>query len=165
MQVEYLRSLYEYTDWANVRILDPAARLTDEQLLAAAGRDYGSVRDILVHMVFAQWLWLRRWRGESPRAHWDPADFPTVDAIRDRWAEVERATADFLAGLDEERLGQILHYTTTRGIVRSQPLWEMLVHVANHGTQHRSEVAYLLTQAGHSPGDLDMLDFFLRRKG
>ena len=165
MRVDYVTSLYDYTGWANERVLERAAQLTEGQFLAAADRDGGSIRDILVHMVFAQWLWLARWQGESPRAHWDPVDFPTVAAVRDRWAEVARATKGFVAGLDTDRLGQALHYTTTRGIARTQPLWEMLVHVANHGTQHRSEVAYLLTKAGHSPGDLDMLDFFLQRRG
>ena len=155
MRVEYVTSLYDYTAWANARILERAGQISDEQFLAVGGRDYGSIRDILVHMVFAQWLWLRRSQGESPRAHWDPAEFPSVAALRDRWAEVARATAAFIAGLDDDRLAQEIHYTTTGGVVRTQPLWEMLVHVANHGTQHRSEVAYLLTQAGHSPSDLD----------
>jgi uncharacterized damage-inducible protein DinB len=35
----------------------------------------------------------------------------------------------------------------------------MLAHVANHGTQHRSEAAVILTTAGRSPGDLDMIFF------
>jgi len=40
------------------------------------------------------------------------------------------------------------------------PMWQLLAHVVNHGTQHRSEVARYLTECGHSPGDLDLLDAF-----
>ena len=39
------------------------------------------------------------------------------------------------------------------------PMWQMLAHVVNHGTQHRSEAAVILTDAGRSPGDLDMIFF------
>jgi uncharacterized damage-inducible protein DinB len=35
----------------------------------------------------------------------------------------------------------------------------MLIHVMNHGTQHRAEAAALLTSAGRSPGDLDLIDY------
>ena len=43
--------------------------------------------------------------------------------------------------------------------------WQMLAHVVNHGTQHRSESAALLTQAGRSPGDLDMIVWLEERAG
>ena len=38
-------------------------------------------------------------------------------------------------------------------------IWQMLLHLLNHGTQHRSEAALLLTQVGRSPGDLDLIDY------
>ncbi len=49
----------------------------------------------------------------------------------------------------------------TRGAL---PLWELLVHLITHGTQHRSEAAILLTDAGHSPGDLDYFYFAITRE-
>ena len=39
------------------------------------------------------------------------------------------------------------------------PRWLIVAHVADHGTQHRSELARYFTEcSGHSPGDIDLLD-------
>ncbi len=51
-------------------------------------------------------------------------------------------------------------YTRSDGEPRVRPFWHTLVHVVNHGTQHRSELARFLTDRGHSPGELDLLDAF-----
>lgn len=39
------------------------------------------------------------------------------------------------------------------------PLWYFLIHMVTHSQQHRAESAQLLTQLGHSPDDLDFLDY------
>ena len=57
---------------------------------------------------------------------------------------------------DEEALDRDLHYVRSNGEQRVKPFWHTLVHVVNHGTQHRSEAAVLLTMYGASPGDLDL---------
>ena len=53
--------------------------------------------------------------------------------------------------------------TVTDGFVNhvyeGTPVWQMLVHVINHGTQHRSEAAVLLSAEGRSPGELDLIEF------
>ncbi len=47
-------------------------------------------------------------------------------------------------------------YTCTSGEPRSQIFWQLLVHIVNHGTQHHTEAALLLTGYGASPGNIDL---------
>ena len=71
----------------------------------------------------------------------------------DRWA-----TSRILAVLDEA--DEALWSTPNAiGEPGGPPMWQLLAHVVNHATQHRSEAAALLTAAGRSPGDLDMVEF------
>lgn len=154
--LEAIRTLYDYNAWANTRILDTAERLKLQQFITPANGGE-AIRDILVHTASAHWIWLERWRGTSPSGMWNPADFPYVATLRARWAEVEEETRRFIAELDEADLGRIISYVNTRGQTWSYPLWQMLLHQANHATQHRSEAALLMTRFGCSPGDLDFL--------
>jgi uncharacterized damage-inducible protein DinB len=151
-----IRDLYAYSAWANARILDRAEQLTSEQFMTP-GDGFGSIRDTLVHTASAQWLWLERWRGASPRELWDPADFPDVSALRIRWDEVETATSTYIATLREPDLARVVSYINFQGETWAYPLWQQLLHQVNHSTQHRSEAALLLTRLGYSPGWLDLL--------
>jgi len=159
MITDVIRSLYRYNAWANAQILDAAARLTREQLLAPGGASFDSVRDTLVHTLGAQWLYLERWQGRSPRSMPAPAEFADLAAVRARWDEIERATAAFVAALTEARIAAVVEYENFEGQRWAYPLWQQMIHQVNHATQHRSEAAMLLTRHGHSPGWLDYLYF------
>ncbi len=162
--LDRIRAHYECSAWANSRILDITARLEPEQFLAEHD-GAGSIRDILVHIASAQWVWLERWRGSSPSKAWDATAFPEVATLRAEWSTLNEATADYLAGLSEPDLDRFVTYVNFAGETWSYPRWQVLLHQVNHATQHRSEVALLLTQAGHSPGDLDFLRFFDEQSG
>src|SRR5207245_1357363 len=157
--VELIRSLYRYNDWANGRILDASARLTCDQLLEGGGASFDSVRDTLVHTMGAEWLYLERWHGRSPRASFAAADFPDLATIRARWQTIERDTQAFVATLTEADLARVVEYTNMQGERWAYPLWQQMIHQVNHATQHRSEAAVMLTKLGHSPGWLDLLYF------
>jgi uncharacterized damage-inducible protein DinB len=157
MVTDVVRSLYRYSAWANARILDTAAGLDRDRFVAAAGPGGESIRDTLVHTLGAQWLYLERWQGRSPRSMPAPADFPDVPGVRARWEEIERATSVFVAGLTDARLAAVVEYENFQGRRWAYPLWQQMLHQVNHATQHRSEAALLLTGAGRSPGLLDYL--------
>jgi uncharacterized damage-inducible protein DinB len=159
----HIRTLYDYSAWANGRVLDAAAFLTFDQLNAPGDGAYGSVRETLVHTMSAQRGWLARWQSTlpvvPPTGRLDPADFPDVAAIRGRWAQIEHSTRAYVADLSGEDLDRVVTYVSSSGRTWSYPLWLQLLHQVNHRTQHRSEVAALLTRYDRSPGDLDLLVF------
>lgn len=160
MDTAYIRSLYDFNRWANARLLAVATRLPSEVFTKNLGSSHASIRDTLAHNLGAEWIWLERWKGNSPRALLDPKDFPTVEALRTRWGQVEKDQADFLRSLTDERLQAALRYTTTEGTPFVQPLWQLMAHVVNHSTYHRGQVITLLRQVGAEPVSTDLVLFF-----
>jgi uncharacterized damage-inducible protein DinB len=159
MTTAYIQSLYKYNAWANQVITDTSAQLSEIQFSQPAGASFDSIHDTLVHTMSAQWVWLSRWQGTSPTALFDPASLPSLAAIRERWAMIERDTQTFIATLDDATLNQNLTYQNTQGKPFSFPLWQQMIHQVNHATQHRSEIAMILTQFGFSPGEIDLIRY------
>lgn len=156
---DYLKFLYAYNNWANQRILDTCEQLTQEEFLRGEGSSTAnpSIRDTLVHTMGAQEIWLARWGGVSPRHLLDPKDFGTLALVRQYWNQVERHTQGFMDAVQDDVLKATMNYTNMRGEPFAYPRWQTMVHQVNHATQHRSEIAHLLTQMNHSPGNLDVL--------
>lgn len=157
MKKDEILTLYRYNAWANARILNTASRLTLEEFLAPASFSYGGLRTTLVHTLTAEWIWRKRWEGHSPAVLLSPEDFPTFEALRKRWQAEETDLLAFIENISEETLDKTIRYTTTGGRAYENILWHLMVHLVNHGTQHRSEAAAMLTDFGHSPGDLDLI--------
>ena len=159
MILELISNLYQYNAWANQRILDAAAQVPADQLRLEANSSFGSVHGTLVHIVEAQWLWLQRWQGHSPSAMRDAQTFPDLNHIRTHWEAVERGTQDFVVGCTETDLARLITYRNFQNELWTYPLWQQMIHQVNHATQHRSEIALVLTSWGFSPGWLDLLYF------
>ena len=161
MDARDIRTLFAYNRWSNARILDAAARLTDEQFRAPGALPHGGLRGTLAHTLFAEWVWRMRWQGTPPHQafRFGPGEFPTLPVLRARWVEEEARLTELLDGLTEERLHAAIEYTSTEGGHYRRLLWETMAHLVDHGTQHRSEAAAVLTGLGHSPGEIDLIVF------
>jgi uncharacterized damage-inducible protein DinB len=159
MNQQDILTLYRYNQWANAKILHAAANVTQEQYLAPASFPHGGLRGTLVHALSAEWLWRKRWEGTSPTSVLKPEEFPTFEALCERWTEEERQLMDFVEAVRDDKLDSIFRYSSTKGKPFTRILWQAMAHVVNHGTQHRAEAAAILTELGHSPGDLDLIYF------
>jgi len=161
MHLHDISLIYDYNYWATRRILNTSARVSLEQFARPAGHSLGSLRGTLVHTLDSEHAW-RRLLQHNTLDYFHAikeAEFPTVEILKDHWQEEEQALRDYLASLTDDDLSGYVRYTTPEGEKRERVLWHCLLHIVNHGTQHRSEAAAILTDYGHSPGGLDFTAF------
>ena len=159
-------TLFDYNYWANACVMDAAAGVAPEQYRAPAGLSHGSLRGALVHVYAAEVVWrLRCQEGISLPALPTEQEFPTLKILRESWQTEEAKMRAYLATLSDADVQGTIRYITTKGVPYENVLWNLLVHVVNHGTQFRGEAGIALTAYGHSPGDMDMLQFFRQRAG
>lgn len=153
-----IQLLYEYDRWANNRVLQAVSALSDEQFTRDLGGSYRSVRDTVVHIIGGAWVWLAYWKEPDRSsafvaelrvrrdALFNPDAFPNVAAVRLKWAEVEKEQAEFVNGVTNESLEEMLPFRTTQ--VR---LAHLMQHVANHSSYHRGQVALMMRQLNAEP--------------
>jgi len=152
MRADEIRFLFGYDRWATRKVLDALDGI-DPVVWGLAGvvgeRGLGS---ILVHHLGSSRRWRKLFDGE-PMDEGDRLELQpllTVDELRAGWDDEWTAVDAWLPTLTDDDLAKL-----DEGI----PIWQLRVHVVNHGTQHRSEAAALLTADGRSPGELDLFDF------
>ncbi|MEO8397513.1 MAG: DinB family protein [Chloroflexota bacterium] len=164
MNLSDIQLMYEYNNWANHVILAKSAEVTPEQFVAPTTHSFGSLRGTIVHTLDAEWSWRVRLQANEDVEELKPEDFPTIESVRQRWQEEEAAWGAYLGGLSDADMPRIISYAIPGG-TRERVLWHCLYHVVNHGMQHRSEAAHMLTQYEQSPGGLDFTLFLNTRTG
>jgi uncharacterized damage-inducible protein DinB len=154
-----LCSLFEHNYWAIDRILGAASPLSSSELRSQTAMPHKSLWGTLFHALGAEWLWIERCQGRSPTAFLAEGENADLRALSDKWAAQCAITLGFLGSLDEGALSRTVEYRTLLGRSGSNALGDILIHVATHTAQHRAEAAQILTELGHSPGDLDYDEF------
>lgn len=160
LTADYVRCVYDYGYWARDRILNQVSRLDPGAYIADVKLDYRSIRGTLVHILEREATWLARWEGR-PDQLLGEEELLTFETLCKAWSREETKMRAFLQRLSDPMLFEVVEYESTpSGRRYAIPLWQMMAHLAHHGTQHRSEVALALMQLGHSPGDLDLIVYF-----
>ncbi len=156
-----IRLLIEHLWWTNRRLLDAAARLPGGAWEADVHLTTRGLRATLVHELNVEWSWRLALEGR-PENEWAdaedlrPDDFPTVAALRERWARESEALRDWVESLTDDDLVE----PTQPGLSsRSLPRWIFVQHLVSHGAQQAADAATLLSAAGASPGDIGFLEY------
>lgn len=145
MNADAFRHFYDYHFTENSALWDRyITQLSDEQFTHAVDYSHGSVRDQIVHLISADDTWFSDLRGVAIPEPLNPAGFPDRESIRAHWDNVEQTMRDYLAALRDD----MLFDTPLDGEDQHLMLWQVLLHVANHGTDHRAQLLRLLNDLG-----------------
>jgi uncharacterized damage-inducible protein DinB len=146
-----LRELVDYNYWARDRIFEAVSALTPEQYARAMGNSFSSVRETLVHVYSAEWVWLSRWQGVSPTAPLSADQWPDLPSLVTSWTELEGKIRAVVGSVTDAGVGKVIEYKLLSGQPGRSPFGSMIQHVVNHGTYHRGQVTTMLRQMGAAP--------------
>jgi uncharacterized damage-inducible protein DinB len=157
MEPSDILDMIGYHEWATQVVLDTAENLSSDQFTSPldglGGRT--DLRSILVHTLDSGISWRHVLEGAEQTPRLCTEDFQDISAIRRAWALERSRLLQWCHALDFDRLNSA-HIIEKEGAPpRMHLVWQTLLHIVNHGTQHRSEAALILSALGHPPGDLD----------
>jgi uncharacterized damage-inducible protein DinB len=139
-----------YNRWANLKLLDVCAELSQEQLQLDSPGTYGSIAATWQHLLAAEQRYLRRLTGVEPQIS-EKDSFTGIARLRD---EAERS--------GDALIGAIGHFDpdgTSPGGDSRVKHWLVMAQAIHHGNDHRTHICTILGQNGISYGDLDVWAF------
>lgn len=157
--LEAVRMFVEYSCDANRQVWESVMQLSDEQFVAEMPHSHGSVRNLMVHITYTDAGWLSGLKGEPDTRRERPpfSAYATRAAAYALWEEKTRALLDYVAGLDEATL-----QTTPPDF--NLTVWQVLLHLVNHGTDHRSQVLRALHDLGAPTFEQDFIFYVWRNQ-
>ena len=153
---ETLRTHLAYTSWATNRLLEAAGELSPEERERDFGTADKSVLGTLTHTFAADRVWLARIEGRPPEA----AKGYDLARLSSEWNELYGRWNAWAAGLSDDSVTEKISYKDLKGNPWISPIWQIVLHVVNHGTHHRGQVAGFLRSMGHAPPPLDLIAYY-----
>ncbi len=155
MNADAIRHIYNYHFAENRSIWDRCVMpLSQEQFTQPVNYSVGSVRNQIVHLMNVDDIWFSGLRGLEIPEWLDPADFDDRNVLRARWDSVEQTVRAYLANLRDDML---MTKPFAEGEDKDLILWQVLLHVVNHGTDHRAQLLRALSDLGVKTGPQDYI--------
>jgi uncharacterized damage-inducible protein DinB len=147
-----LAEVFRYNRWATLRLLEACRSLGDEHLDARVAGTSGTVRELLLHVVGGQQTFVLRTMGRQHEGELNrSSDWPGFDALIDVALRTSDQLVEIAEGLVEDAEVDLPYGQQ----VFRYPVSFFLMHAAEHGVEHRTEIKLALAQLGVETPDLD----------
>jgi uncharacterized damage-inducible protein DinB len=146
----------EYSVWANTKLAQIIEKADEDILRREVKSSFPSLEKTILHIMDAEFIWLRRLQGES-LMNWPSQGFNGDRAeLLQAWVAQSKALSDFVGSKGEGYLQTVVEYKNMKGDTFSNTVEELLYHVVNHGTFHRGQIVTILRELGYE--DLSSTD-------
>ena len=163
MNAQAFREYFDYHFAENREIWDSyIVALPQEQFIQNIDYSIGSVRNHLIHLMNVDEAWFSGLRGVQEPEFLDATTTNNRDIIRAHGDRVENNVRDYLANLQDDML-----FTNPLADEEDKDLvlWQVLLHIINHGTDHRAQVLRLLNDLGVKTAPQDYVFYLYDRLG
>ncbi len=144
---EFFLKWYSYNAWANRRVIGCLERQTvkDEKIISVMG-----------HLVSANFIWLNRIK-DLPKSKYELWGAYDVPGLKRMVEEADEQWMDFIR--ENENFDRVLKYKNYVGDYFENNVQQIMIHLVNHGSHHRGQVAMLLRQKGFEPINTDFITY------
>jgi uncharacterized damage-inducible protein DinB len=146
MNADAFRHFFNHHFSENRKIWEHIASLSFEQFTQAVNYSHGPVRDQIIHLLDVEDVWFSELRGVEPLEQLPSSGVDDRDVIRTHWDKVEHNIRVYLASLEDDMLFSkpIKEPEEDKDLI----VWQVLLHVANHATDHRAQLLRVLHDLG-----------------
>jgi len=156
VKLELIKTYIEYHLDMTRHVWDSIDQITDEQFLADDAYSRGSIRNLMVHLFSTDRRWLTGIKDAEDVGHLNFEDFQTKAMAREAFEKIAKDLADYISTLTEADLNAPNNKI-------AEPRWQILLHLINHGTDHRSTVLQRLHEFSAPTFDQDFIMWIWRK--
>ena len=148
--MKLVTTLFDYSNWAFDRVWSCADQLTDTQFCFETDYSNGSIRNQFIHVMSATARWIQRLQRVPLSPHMQYEDYPTIQSVKKEWPAFVREVGQYLDSLDQKQLHEVIDWEISKRNMQSKnECQEILLHLFNHATDHRSQMLAMMHNAFH----------------
>jgi uncharacterized damage-inducible protein DinB len=149
--------------WADDTMFAALSQAPPDRVSHDFGSSFKTLFDTLNHVYLAELVWLRRVQGHPDAKITELKSPADLGALGQAWPELHRSWIDWSCSLSSEDWQKPLTFRNSQGVESQLPPWQLVLHLVNHGSYHRGQVATMLRQSGITPPGTDLVAFYRTR--
>lgn len=153
-----------YSGWASRKLVDAARELSPEDRTRPMGVSHESLQKTLGHIYAADQVWYSRTADSSMPLPAVGQEY-SMEALIGDWAELQKKWEAWANSLGDADLEHVAAYKLRDGTPGQTAVWQIVMHVVNHGTLHRGQVMAMMRQLGAKPPATDLIFFYRDNAG